>query len=141
MPIVSGDVTVQANPNKDADLTAKKAGDLALATVHLFVNDIVPDGDTVVADFVECADTAYTPQVVAGWTANDPSPDGSISTTSTNVMSWVGSGDDTGGTVYGYYVKSAGGGTPLIYSVRLPFPQPLNAITDVIDLVATYRVP
>ena len=141
MPTVLADATVQAAPNKSTDLTAKKAGDLALATVHLYMNDLDPTPDTAVGDFVECSGTTYVPKAVPGWTANDPSPDGSVSITGTTVLSWVGDGDDSGGTVYGYFVKAAAGGTPLIYSCRFPVPMPLDAATDVLDLVPTYRVP
>ncbi len=138
MPVVPLDNTVQVAANKATDLTAKKAGDLALATVHLFTNNYTPLPTSVVGDFTEAAYVGYAAGVVAGWTANDIQADGTVTTDSTNVMPFVGPVGGAGPTVYGYYVLSAGGGTPLIYATRFTAPVALLDNNDVLNLVATY---
>lgn len=138
MPAIAVDTSVQVQDNKATDLTAKKAGDLALATVHLFTNNVTPTPSSQVGDFTEAVFTGYVAKVAAGWTANNEPPDGSVSTDSTNVMSWVGPNDGTGETIYGYYVLSAGGGTPLIYAAKFPVAIGLSTPTDVLNLVATF---
>lgn len=141
MPVVTTDASVQTQANRAADLTAKKAADLALATIHLFSNNYNPLPTSVVADFTEAVFTGYAAQPVAGWNANQLSQDGSVSTDATTVLTWVGPNDPTGQTIYGYYVLSAGMGTPLVYAVRFPTPVALAVPTNVLALVVTYRSP
>lgn len=141
MPVITSDNSVQSQSNKSADLTVKKAGDLAAATIHLFINNYNPGTTSSVGDFTEATFTGYTPQAVAGWNANELSADGSVSTDATTVKTWIGPADMTGQTVYGYYVLSAGMGTPYLYAVRFPVAVGLNVPTDVLALVATFRLP
>lgn len=141
MPVVTVDASVQGQVNRSADVTAKKAGDLALATVHLFTNALTPTPSSVVGDFTEATFTGYAAVAVAGWNANRLNTDGSISIDATNVMTFVGPGDATGETIQGYYVLAAGGGTPYLYAVRFPTPVALLTPADVLALVATYRNP
>lgn len=138
MPVVTADNTVQSQVNKAADLDAKKLGDLLTATVHLFTNDYNPLPSSKVTDFTEAAFTGYAAKSVVLWTADQYNADGTVETASTNVMSWVGPTDMTGETIYGYYVLSIGGGTPLVYSARFDSPIGLNDATQVLDLVATF---
>lgn len=141
MSVVTADNSVQTQANKDTDLTAKKAGDLAMATVHLFSNNITPTPQTPVGSYMEAVFTGYAAKAIAGWTANEWQLDGSVSTTGTGVLSWVGPADASGQTIYGYFVLSAGAGTPLIYASLFANPVSLSRVTDVLDLVPTYRVP
>jgi hypothetical protein len=138
MPVISPDTSVQNITNKAADLTVKKAGDLALATVHLFTNNINPGPNNVVGDFTEAVFTGYVAKAIPGWTANELPGDGNVGTTGTTVLTWVGPADATGQTIYGYFVLSVGAGTPLIYACRFPAQVPLAVPTDVLDLVPTY---
>lgn len=141
MPVVLTDQSVQGQTNKSADLTAKKAGDLAGATVHLYTNDYTPTPQSVVGDFTEATFTGYAAVAVAGWTANRLEASGAVSTDATNVIPFVGPGDATGQSIMGYFVKSAGGGTPYLYAVKFAAPVPLNSPADVLALVATFRIP
>lgn len=139
MPVIIADTTVQTQPNKAADLTAKIAGDLAAATVHLFTNPITPTPETPVGSYTEATFTGYAAKAIAGWTAGEYDSQGNVDTTGTGVLSWVGPSDETGQTIYGYYVLSAGDGTPLIYAAAFSVPLPaLNLPTDVLDLVPTF---
>jgi len=141
MPVIISDNSVQGQANKSADLTAKKAGDLAAATVHLFTNDFVPTPTATAADFTEATFTGYAPVAVAGWNADEYNIDGSVSTDATNVMTWVGPGDASGQTIRGYYVLSAGLGTPYLYAVLFDDPVGLNHPTDVLGVVVTFKLP
>lgn len=141
MPAVLEDISVQVSTNKDADLTVKKAGDLALAKIDLFVNNHTPLPSSVFADFTLATFTGYVQKAVAGFTANETNLDGSVGTTATTVLSWVGPGDATGETVYGYLIRSAAVGNPLIAAVKLSSPVPLNTPADVLNLVPTFRLP
>lgn len=138
MPLILADNSVQTQANKSAQLTAKKAGDLAAATVHLFTNDINPTAGSVVGDFTEPVYAGYAGQPVAGWTANELEADGTVSTVATTVLSFTGPAAGGGPTVYGYYVLSAGGGTPLIYAAR--FVEPFGLVNDLktLDVVPTF---
>lgn len=141
MPVVTVDTTVQSAVNKALDLTAKKAGDLALATVHLFTNAIDPTPQSVVGDFTEATFTGYVAKAIAGWNANRTGLDGSVAADGTGVLTWVGPSDGSGETILGYYVLSAGGGTPIIYACRFPNPVGLATALDVLALVPTFRLP
>lgn len=141
MPVIVADLIVQSQVNKGVDLTAKKAGDLALATVHLFTNDYTPTPASVVGDFTEAVFTGYVDKAIPGWTANEYLLLGSVTTTGTTVLSWAGPGDATGETIFGYYVLSAGAGTPFIYAARLPEQFALANPANVLDLVPTYVIP
>lgn len=138
MPVITSDAAVQGQVNKSADLTAKKAGDLAAATIHLFTSNNVPTAFSVLADFTEAVFTGYAPIAVTAWNANELSLDGNVSTDATNVATWVGPGDATGETIQGYFVRSAGAGTPYLYAVKFPAPVALRVPTDVLALVATF---
>jgi len=143
MPVVQTDTVIQTQVNKGTDLTSKKAGDLAAATVHLFTNNITPTPLNVIGDFTEATFTGYAPVAVTGWGANASPPDGSVNADSTNVITFVGPSDASGQTIFGYFVKSAGLGTPLIYSARFAAPFgagfPLITPADVLALVATFK--
>lgn len=141
MPVVITDTSSQAIANKVTDLAAKKAGDLAGATFHLYTNDYEPTPQSVVGDFDEATFTGYASIAAVGWNATEQNPDGSVSTDTTNVMTWVGPGDATGQTIHGYYVLSAGAGTPYIYGVKFPEPVPLATPADVLALVGSFRLP
>lgn len=133
--------SVQSQANKDADLIAKKAGDLALATVHLFTNNINPTPQNVVGDFTEPTFTGYAAQAVAAWDTDELGADGSAGVFNTAVKTWVGPGDATGQTVYGYFLRSAGVGTPLVSAVKFAVPQPLMTPADVCNVVPYFRLP
>src|SRR5262249_3938088 len=141
MPAVLEDISVQVSTNKDADLTVKKAGDLALAKIDLFVNNHTPLPSSVFADFTLATFTGYVQKAVAGFTANETNLDGSVGTTATTVLSCVGPGDATGENVYGYLMRAAAAGDPLIAAVKLSSPVPLNTPADVLNLVPTFRLP
>lgn len=141
MPVIIPDTSVQVVSNKSADLAVKKAGDLALATVHLFTNNLTPTPQNVTGDFTEAVFTGYLAKAIPGWTANEVNLDGTVNSTGTTVLTWVGPGDGTGQTIYGYYVLSAGVGTPLIYAARFPVAVGLELVTDVLDLVPTFKLP
>lgn len=140
MPVLAVDTTVQGVLDKEADLTAKKAGNLALAKIDLFTNNVNPNELSVLGDFTLPVWTGYVQKAVAGWTANALSVDGQVSTDATNVVSWAGPGDGTGQTVYGYILREAAGGA-YIAGARFPAPVGIAAVTDVLNLVATYRTP
>src|SRR5437588_722439 len=80
MPVVTTDAVMQGQVNKGADVTAKKAGDLAAATFHLYTNNLVPGPQNVLGDFTEAVFTGYVPIAAAGWNANEFAADGSVST-------------------------------------------------------------
>jgi hypothetical protein len=141
MPLIEADPTVQIAANKSADLTAKKAGDLALATVHLYTNNHTPVPGDVVANFTEAAFTGYAAKAIPGWTANDVDVDGSVSSTGTTVLTWTGPADASGQTVYGYYILSVGGGTPIIAAALFTAPVGMNGVGDILDMVPTFRLP
>ena len=138
MPVIQIDPSVQVQVNKGADLTAKKAGDLAAATVHLFTNDVNPGPQGVVGDFVEAAYAGYAAVAVAGWTANNTDLQGNVSTDGTAVISFTGPVAGGGPLVYGYYVLSAGGGTPLIYYARFTAPFSLADNSKILSMVPTF---
>lgn len=112
---------VQAIANKLADIVKKSTGDLAAATVHLFKNDFTPTQNNVLGDFTEADYTGYTNQAIGTW--GTPyidflqrvliqAPSLQFSPTGSTVTN----------TVYGYYIQSAGTGTPLIASARFDTP-------------------
>lgn len=138
MPVIVADTIVQGQVNKAADVAAKILGDLALCTVHLFTNDYVPVPQSVLGSFTEAVFTGYAAQAVAGWGTPELPSDGSVGVNDTTVLEWVGPSDASGQTVYGYYLRSAGAGTPYIGAYRFPFQVPLAVPTDVLDLVAGY---
>jgi hypothetical protein len=141
MPLVVADVTVQAQSNKKADLEAKKAGDLALAKIDLFVNDFIPSALNKLADFVLPTFTGYVQKAFSGFAPTSEPLDGSASTVNTGVVSWIGPADATGQTVFGYLITAAAGGA-LIASGRFPGAGVgLNTPLDVLDLVASFRLP
>jgi hypothetical protein len=137
MPVIQGDNTVQVQSNKAADLTAKEAGDLALAKIDLFTNNRIPTPLDVIGDYTLPTFTGYVQKAFAGFTAEDLQPDGTVTITATNVVSWVGPADATGQVVQGYLIRAAAGGA-LIAAAKFPAPVSLMVPTDVLDLVATY---
>lgn len=138
MPLILADNGWQGQTNKSADLTAKKAGDLAGATVHLFTNDVDPRTFATLASFTEAAYAGYAAIAIAGWSANELNPDGTVTITATNVMTFTGPAAGGGPTVYGYFVQSAGAGTPYLYYARFSAPVNLTDNTKLLEMVATY---
>src|SRR5262249_52801552 len=116
---------------------------LALATVHLFENNFNPTASNVLADFVEPgADWAgYAAIATTGWGAQAVDASGRVYITATPLLSWVGPVGGGGPTVYGYFLRSAQAGTPLLYSSRLPVPKPMGDDTQVLNLAATFTLP
>lgn len=113
-----------------ANLTA---GQLASATVHLFINDVDPGKGAVVGDFTEATFTGSAALTVTAWGEaflNLQLDAESIA----NLMQWdwdAGSAE----TVFGVYVLSAAMGTPLLGYARLTTPKDMGATTDSIALV------
>lgn len=80
---------------------------------RLFANNVTPDEDTVLGDFVEPTDSGYAP--VSGTAFSTPATDGSgVGYTGSDLVVFTGA--DPLSDVYGYNVIFGGG--LLIYSER-----------------------
>lgn len=92
-------------------------------TLSLFVNDLTPDADTVLADFVKATFGGYADVTLPGpgWGSFEPLDPGAQSTYGTE-FEWVST--TAGGTVYGYYVHDAVN-SALAWCQRFDVPAPL----------------
>lgn len=147
MSVALQDPQVIATVGAKAFLTQMVAAlqHLALATVHLFVNDITPTAANVVTDFTE-PDTAtewaeYVAIATTSWGAQAVDPSGRVYIKALPLLEWVGPAIPFSMNIYGYFVRSAQAGTPLLYSVRFAAPFPIASASDILDLVATFTLP
>lgn len=126
------------NRNILGDLTGT-GGRLKDATAHLFSNDIHPDGTTVKADLVESAFDGYSAGGVVVWGAAWTDPDGVEHVTGPTIQATC-----TGGTTpeqaVGYYVLSAGTGTPLLMAERFPAPISIVQAGDAVFYTPDYAL-
>lgn len=145
MSLITQDAQVIATGGARAFLTQMVAAmqHLALCTVDLFENNFTPQASNVIADFtLPGADWAgYAAKATTGWGAQSVDATGRAYITATPLMEWTGPVAGGGPTIYGYVVKSAQGGTPLLYSVRFAVPKPMAVLTNVLDLAVTFTFP
>lgn len=146
MSVVLQDPQVIATVGAKAFLTQMVAAlqHLALATVDLFVNNFTPTAFSVVGNF-DTPDTAiwttYAPIATTGWGAQAVDATGRVYISATPLLTWVGPVAGGGPIVYGYFVKSAQAGNPLLYSVKFPAPYPMASDANVLNLIATFTLP
>jgi len=87
--------------------------------IHLFQNDIVPNGQTVLGDFVEADFDGYSPAEIASaeWT-NSPDGDGGWTTLGmVNLTFQAGAGLSEPQNIFGWYM-TAGTAPQMIYGAR-----------------------
>jgi hypothetical protein len=147
MSLASQDPQVIQTVGAKAFLTQMVAAlqHLALCTVHLFTNDFTPNSATVVGDFHEpdvgTEWAEYVSKATTGWGAQAVDPTGRVYISATPLMEWVGPAIPFDQSVYGYFIKSAQAGTPLLYSVRFPVAKGMRDANAVLDLVPTFTLP
>ena len=75
-------------------------------TLRLFVNNITPDRDTVLADFTECTVGGYAAKTLTGgsWDVSDNGTE-VVATYAAQEFTFTGSGE----TAYGWYLEDAAG--------------------------------
>lgn len=120
---------VQNRTNMIADLNVKVAGDLAACTVHLFKNDMTPTPTTVIGDLTEADYTGYAAQPVGAWGGAFVNAEGKAQVTAPSLQ-FQPSGSTVTNVCYGYYYRSAGGGTPLLGAVRFDEPVAMGSVLD-----------
>lgn len=83
-------------------------------TLKLFVNNITPDGDTVVGDFTEATGGGYAAKSLTGtsWTVTTNASDEGEATYAAQTFTFTGA-LTTNTTIYGYYVVQASSGALL----------------------------
>jgi hypothetical protein len=147
MSIANEDPQVTATGGAKAFLTQMTAAlqHLALATVHLFNNNFTPTPANVLADFHE-PDTAtewaeYVPIATTSWGAQAVDPTGRVYIVANPLLVWVGPAIAFAMQIYGYFLKSAQAGTPLLYSVKFANPVPIANANNVLTLAATFTFP
>jgi len=117
-------------------LDANVAGDFDAATVHLFKNDFAPNPDMVIGDFVEATYTGYAAIPIPAW-GLDYRDDLGNDVNLANPVQFVGPSDSVPQVIYGYYIRSAGGGTPLLSAERfVDGPLSMNLPTDLLTIDA-----
>lgn len=122
-----------------ADVALLLAGaQWAAPTVHLFENNITPNKDTVVGDLTEPSYVGYSSVAITGWGTPGYNADGSITVTAENVAEFVGPALAGGPSIYGYFLKGGGAGTPLLRIVKFTNPVSLADDTRVLDVVASF---
>src|SRR4051812_32695278 len=114
------------------------AGQLDAATVSLFINDVDPGKNAVIADFTLAAFVGSTPIAVSAWgeaylNANKDAE------AQAQLMQWnYASGPEE--SVYGIVVKGAGAGTPLLLYCRLDNPKGMGTTSDSLALVLRFTL-
>ena len=147
MSVVNQDPQVIATVGAKAFLTQMVAAlqHLALATVHLFMNNFTPTAANVVGDFEEPDTVAewaeYVAKATTSWGAQAIDPTGRVYIVAAPLMQWVGPVVPFPQNAHGYYVLSAQAGTPLLYSVKFPVPVPIVDDNNVLTLLATFTLP
>lgn len=123
---------VMTNAAKLRRLAEVAAGEIALATVHLFTNDVDPGPDAVVGDFNEATFAGYAAQALGAFGDPFMGPDGIARVYAPSQQyNWTGAPTET---VYGFYILSAGGGTPFIEYFRLDTPKTMQSASDALRL-------
>lgn len=110
-------------------------GELEGAIVHLFDNDIVPNIDSVIADFTEATFAGYAASTAIVWSTsfrNSLNQAQTVGDTKTFQLSAL-----PGATVYGYYLTVGGA---LRASERFAAPVPLALVGNAVVLVPTYTL-
>jgi len=83
---------------------------LAVSTIKLFKNDMVPDVGTVLADFTEADFSGYAAQAVATWgVPYIDQVNGGVSITAPAHQFQAANPTTVPNTVYGYYLEDTGG--------------------------------
>lgn len=82
---------------------------------HLFVNDLVPVGATILDDFVEATWPDYAPRKVTSWVPSVTVDGRAVATA--DPTTWTRGSGGPGASVYGYYVTDGSSG-PLIWCER-----------------------
>lgn len=118
---------------------------LALCTVHLYTNNYQPEAGTVLADLHE-PDTAtewaeYAPIATTSWGAQAVDITGRVYVTANPLLVWVGPAIPFDQTVYGYFLRSAQAGLPLLTVNPFATPVPMQDDTHVLNAVATFTYP
>lgn len=112
-----------------ADLTA---GTLTGAKIKLFVNDVDPGPNAVLADFTLASFTGAAPIVVSGWSEAFVTPDGSVkSLTNLAQFDWDSGADET---VYGIVITT--GADALLAYARFETPKQMSTTDDSLAVVA-----
>lgn len=107
--------------------------DFTGAKLHLFKNDLLPDDETVLADFVAADFSGYAAKTLTWGDAYFDSNGVPVSSAGEQAFEQTGA---TGCLVYGGWVTDTAG-TKLLWSARLPnAPQPLVDAGDVLPLIA-----
>jgi len=147
MPVVGQDQQVIATVGAKAFLTQMVAAlqHLALATVDLFTNNMTPSPSDVIGDYhipdVATEWAEYVQKATTGWGPQTTDASGRVYIEATPLLSWVGPAVPFSQFVYGYIVKSAQAGTPLLYAVAISPPRPVANASQTINLVATFTLP
>lgn len=111
-------MTIELSYAGKVALLQNKVPYLNTLEIHLYKNDVTPDGATVVSDFVEADFTGYSAQNTDHWSAAFLNGD-LIAQTSDTAHVFTQSGTGTICDVYGYYLTTAGGAL-LVLSERDP---------------------
>lgn len=105
-------------------------------TVDLYQNDYTPSPGTVIGDLTVADFSGYGQKTVADLLAAYIDPAGGASA-QIATQQWDHSGGGVSNTVYGFYVRTAGG--VLILAGRFAEPIPMAAIGDSIPLDIKFR--
>ena len=97
--------------------------------VRLFVNDIQPGQNSVLADFVEATFGGYAASAAVVWSDPYSLPDGSA-VVDGGGFTVVCTGTPVDETIYGYYLTKSGVGGALVEAVRLATPIPIGQVGD-----------
>lgn len=130
------DATVVVNSGLLLVLADILAGDWALPTVHLFINDVDPGPGAVVADFDEATFTGSTAQAIGAWGEAFMAEDGAATSVAPQLQWDWDSG--VAETVYGVYVLSAGVGTPLLGYARFETPIGMAVTSNSLAVVPSF---
>lgn len=105
------------NNQKTLYLDALKLGYFPSPRIHLFQNNVVPDGTFTLASFTEATFTGYSSQLVT-WGASflNGSNKGQLDS---GLHTFTAGTIGTSNTVYGYYVTDSGS-TTCLFSERNP---------------------
>lgn len=110
--------------NMTDDAVPEVAGELDNCVVKLFMNDIDPDGDTVLGDLTELDTPGYAASDAIAWGAPFINDLGNAEVVG-DTKQFTCSGAEAGNIAYGYYVTNAAG-TVLKYAERFTNPRPME---------------
>lgn len=113
-------------------------GELAAATVSLFVNDVNPLEGAVIGDFTLATFTGSTPIALGTFGEVYASADGGAESVAP-LMQWDWDAGDAE-TVYGIVIKSAAVGTPLLGYARLENAREMNNTADSLVIIPRFKL-